>query len=311
MTRYVLSIDGGGIRGIIAARVLCELEKIIQKPIGEIFNFFSGSSVGAIIAAALTTKTSNGKPLYRATEVFELLLKYGPVLFSTSMIRNLLSIFSGARFSSSSMEKVLKHFFGDLKIGDLAANFMVPSYDVTTRSTIVIRSWVSLHRALKVRDVLRAACAAPTIFTPKALTINNRRHLLVDSGLVANNPAVCAYAAVDFLYPGEEVYILSLGCGGLRNQHKEVICRGLGFWILNIALIFLDAGMEAVDYQMIRILGQEHYIRITGMLHKASNDFTDASTNNICALQEDAERIVKENMSEIERFAVAYFQGAE
>ena len=311
MARYVLSIDGGGIRGIIAARVLCELEKMVQKPVGEVFDFFSGSSVGSVIAAALTTKAGNDRPSYTAAEVFELLLKYGPVLFSTSMIRNLLSVFSGARFSSSGVEKVLKHFFGDLRIGDLAANFMVPSYDITTRSTVVIRSWVNLHRALKIRDVLRAACAAPTIFTPKALTINNHRHLLVDSGLVANNPAVCAYAAVDFLYPGEEVYILSLGCGGLRNQHSKVVCRGLGFWILNIAPIFLDAGMEAVDYQMIRILGQEHYIRITGILHKACYDFTDASADNICALQEDAERIVQENMSEIERFADAYIQGTK
>ena len=310
MTRYVLSIDGGGIRGIIAAKVLCEVEKRVQKPVGEIFNFFSGSSVGSIIAAALSVKNKNGKALYTAVEVFELLSKYGPVLFSTSMVRKLLSVFSGARFSSTSMERVLKHFFGDVTIGELSAHFMVPSYDVKTRDTVVIRSWVSSHRELKVRDVLQAACAAPTIFVPKRLTIDSCTRVLVDSGLVANNPAVCAYAAVDFLYPGEEICILSLGCGGAHNTcTNDVVGRGLAFWVFNIAPIFLDAGMEAVDYQMIRILGREGYIRITGVLQNANQDFTDASTDNICALREDADRIVQENMGEIERFVSAYSQG--
>ncbi|MDB1135368.1 patatin-like phospholipase family protein [Candidatus Anaplasma sp. TIGMIC] len=305
MAKYILSVDGGGIRGIIAAKVLCEIEKKIQKPAGEVFDLFVGSSVGAIIASALSLRDEKGQVRYTASDILEFFCKFGPSIFSPSVIRKIFSVISGSRFSASGLEKRLKRFFGDTTMGEVRSHLMIPSYDVRMRVTCMIRNWVDVYKDMKVRDVIRAACAAPTIFSPKELVIGGRKSLMIDSGLVANNPSACGYAAIDFLYPGEKVYFLSLGTGNAPEVPTNVV-DSLTFWAVNVAPIFLDAGMEAVDYQMVRILGKERYMRVTGILKHASYDFTNASKKNIRDLQQDADRIIEDNYSVINQFVDTY-----
>ncbi|QJC27776.1 hypothetical protein ANPL_03625 [Anaplasma platys] len=305
MTKFVVSIDGGGIRGIVATKVLCEVEKRIRKPVGEVFDLFVGSSIGAIIAAALALRTSKGKTTYCVEEVLGFFFKYGPSIFHKSLIRNIISVISGSRFSASNFEKALRHIFKDITMGEISQHFLVPSYDVRAQNTIMFRNWVDGHKRLKLVDILRAASAAPTIFTPKRMTIDGSRCLMIDSAIIANNPSVCGYAAIDYLYPGEEVYFLSLGVGSARHVVREVK-DSLAFWAINAAPIFMDAGMEAVDYQMTRILGSDKYIRVTGPLQDASYDFTDASERNMHALQLDADRIIEHESDKIDKFVQAY-----
>ncbi|GFR05488.1 patatin [Trichonephila clavata] len=61
MTRYILSVDGGGIRGIIPALILAEIEKRARKPIAEIFDLMAGTSTGGIVIAGLCKKDDQGK----------------------------------------------------------------------------------------------------------------------------------------------------------------------------------------------------------------------------------------------------------
>ncbi|MEH0831392.1 patatin-like phospholipase family protein [Anaplasma bovis] len=301
MTKYVLSVDGGGIRGVIAAKVLCEIEKRINRPLGEVFDLFVGSSVGSIIVAGLAFRDDKGGFKYTASDILGFFHKFGPKIFSTSAVKKVLSVVCGSRISPNNLEKALRLFFGKSTMGDIPAKFMSPTYDVRMQEAHIMRNWVDKYKALHIVDVLRAASAAPTIFPPKKVAINGERCILVDSGLVANNPAVCGAAAADFLYKGEDVCFLSIGSGDPRHQHME-IKDNLIFWAQNVAQIFLDAGMETVDYQMNRMVGDEKYIRITGELRKASHDFTDATARNIKALCDDADRIIAENISGIERF---------
>ncbi|GFQ98218.1 patatin [Trichonephila clavata] len=69
MTRYILSVDGGGIRGIIPAIILAEIEKRARKPISQIFDLMAGTSTGGIVVAGLCKKDDQGKPQYSANEV--------------------------------------------------------------------------------------------------------------------------------------------------------------------------------------------------------------------------------------------------
>lgn len=305
MAKFVVSVDGGGIRGIVATKILCEIEKRIRKPTGEIFDLLVGSSIGAIITAALSLRTSQGKPMYSAEEVLSFFFKYGPSIFRKSVIRSIIALISGSRYSATNLEKALRLFFKDATMGEIAKHFLVPSYDVRAQNTKMIRNWVEGHKGLKLVDVLRAASAAPTIFAPKRMTIEGARCLMVDSAMIANNPSVCGYAAIDYLYPGEEVYFLSIGAGSPRNVVRS-ITDSLAFWATNAAPIFMDAGMEAVDYQMTRILGNDKYIRVTGPLKSANYDFTDASRKNMHALQMDADRIIESESEKIDKFVQAY-----
>ena len=83
----ILSIDGGGIRGIIPATFLIEFEKRTGKPICELFDLIAGTSTGGILAAALTLPNSLGKPEYSAEQVHSAYLEYSGTIFHRSMGR--------------------------------------------------------------------------------------------------------------------------------------------------------------------------------------------------------------------------------
>jgi patatin-like phospholipase/acyl hydrolase len=83
----VLSIDGGGVRGIIPARILVEIEKRTNKPIAELFDFIVGNSTGGLIALGLTTPDANNKPKYTAKNLLDLYLEDSKAIYSSSFLR--------------------------------------------------------------------------------------------------------------------------------------------------------------------------------------------------------------------------------
>ena len=80
-TIRVLSIDGGGIRGIIPALMLGEIERRTNKPIAELFDLIAGTSTGGILALGLTVPGPDGKPKYCADELVQLYKEEGPRIF--------------------------------------------------------------------------------------------------------------------------------------------------------------------------------------------------------------------------------------
>ncbi|WP_243502911.1 patatin-like phospholipase family protein [Ehrlichia ruminantium] len=89
MARYILSIDGGGVRGIIAATILQAIQKKINKPIANIFDLIAGSSVGSLIGAALCIKDHNGEHKYNTSDILDILLNSSGRIFNQSMIKKL------------------------------------------------------------------------------------------------------------------------------------------------------------------------------------------------------------------------------
>lgn len=87
MTKFILSIDGGGIRGIIPAIILAEIEKRSRKPISQIFDLMAGTSTGGIVVAGLCKKDKEGSLQYSANDLVELYQQYGPYIFKSSFWR--------------------------------------------------------------------------------------------------------------------------------------------------------------------------------------------------------------------------------
>jgi len=87
----ILSIDGGGIRGIIPALVLARIEQLTNRPIAQLFDLVAGTSTGGILALGLTIPKFPGRPLYRAKEFVSMFEHEGPRIFSRSMVRTLLT----------------------------------------------------------------------------------------------------------------------------------------------------------------------------------------------------------------------------
>src|SRR5436305_11953922 len=108
-TSAVLAIDGGGIRGIIPAMVLAEIERRAGRPTATMFDLISGTSTGGIIAVALTRPGPDGKPAWSAAQLVELYEQQGPAIFARrpGMLAPLHGIID-ERYDAGALESVLE-----------------------------------------------------------------------------------------------------------------------------------------------------------------------------------------------------------
>ena len=118
-TKRILAIDGGGIRGVIPARVLMAIEAKTGKRIAELFDLVAGTSTGGILAAGLCVPTPDRtRPKYDASDLFQLYKKYGNEIFNTNWLRRVVSLFFGAQYSPAGLETQLHNYLGDARLAD-------------------------------------------------------------------------------------------------------------------------------------------------------------------------------------------------
>ncbi|WP_395460256.1 patatin-like phospholipase family protein [Wolbachia endosymbiont (group B) of Myelois circumvoluta] len=302
MTRYILSVDGGGIRGIIPAIILAEIEKRTRKRVAEIFHLMAGTSTGGIVVAGLCKKDQQGNPQYSANDLIEFYQEYGSYIFKSSFLRR--SIFSWlncAQYSCKNIEYVLNRYFGDSTLADATNNLMLTSYDIKNNAPFFFKSWKEDRNFIKLRDVLRATTAAPTYFAPKYLKVNQKEMVLVDGGVFANNPAACAYASGKRLFPNDDIVLLSIGTG--RTDRSIANSRRFGKigWIKPLLHVMFASSLDAVNYQLDQVIGDK-YIRIQSQLKIASPDMDNITSKNIKSLQQEAKAMIEENQKVVDKF---------
>ncbi|MBD0392233.1 patatin-like phospholipase family protein [Wolbachia endosymbiont of Pentalonia nigronervosa] len=300
MTKFILSIDGGGIRGIIPAIILTEIEKRSKKPISQIFDLMAGTSTGGVVVAGLCKKNNKGSPQYSANDLVELYQQYGPYIFKSSFWRkSIASWFNGAQYSYQNIEFILDKYFGKSTTADISSNLLLTSYDIQNNCPFFFKSWK--RENIKLKDALRATTAAPTYFIPKHLEINQIDRILVDGGVFANNPAACAYASGRRLFPNDDIVILSLGTGRTARSIEYANSRRFGkiSWIKPLINVMFASGLDCVDYQLEQVMGDK-YIRIQSQLKIASAEMDDTTPQNIEHLQQEAYEMVENNQAIID-----------
>lgn len=113
----ILSIDGGGIRGIIPAMILAKLEELTSKPIYRMFDLIAGTSTGSIMALALAMPSADNKdmPAHTAGQLVNFYADKGNRIFSTNIFHKIATLdgITDERYKSSGVESVLKDFFGE------------------------------------------------------------------------------------------------------------------------------------------------------------------------------------------------------
>ena len=298
MKKYILSVDGGGIRGIIPAIILAEIEKRTRKRVAEIFDLMAGTSTGGIVVAGLCKKD---KPQYSANDLVEFYREYGPCIFKSSFFRqSILSWFNCAQYPHKNIESILEKYFGDSTLADATNNLMLTSYDIKNNAPFFFKSWKEDRNFIKLQDALRATTAAPTYFAPKCLKINNIERVLVDGGIFANNPAACAYANSKKLFPNEEIALVSIGTGRLSNpiEYKRL---GKISWIKPLLNVMFASSLDVVNYQMSNVM-DDKYIRIQSQLTIASAEMDNVTPKNIKFLQHEANAMIEENQKVVDKF---------
>jgi patatin-like phospholipase/acyl hydrolase len=202
----ILSIDGGGMRGIVPAMVLAKIEEMTSKPICKLFDVISGTSTGGIISLILTRPSADNKdlPAYRAEELVDLYTLNGKKIFSKDKLHMITSLngILDEKYCSEGIESVLKAYLGTSKLSQCLTNVLIPTYDMEQRKPFFFKSWNAKNLNKKDYDfymwqVARATSAAPTYFEPFKLEMKIRDSVncysLIDGGVFANNPAMCAY----------------------------------------------------------------------------------------------------------------------
>ena len=283
----VLSIDGGGIRGLIAARVLAEIERRSGRRAGELFDLVAGTSTGAIIACALTRP----EPL-AADRIARIYLEEGPVIFDRTLLKRITSAdgYLDERYDSDGLVASLRRHLGAARLADADPAILLTGYDIERRRARLLRR----SDDLTMVEAAHASSAAPSYFEP----VRAGGATLVDGGVYATNPAMLAYAEV----AGDLELLVSLGTGEHTRPLPYEQVRGWGRleWVRPVLDVVFDGTADAVDLELEALLGAG-YVRFQTPLDEASDDLDDVSPENLAALEREAERLIAARDDEIDR----------
>jgi patatin-like phospholipase/acyl hydrolase len=308
----ILSIDGGGIRGIIPAIVLAEIEEKTKQPIAESFDLIAGTSTGALIALILNVKDANGKPKYSANEVVELYEKRGAEIFDMNLLRKIrsgLGLFEEA-YSNAGLKKIVETYFGKNTLKDTITEVLVPTYETEQRTPWFFKSVNAKNpeyenRNYLLSDVALGATAAPTYFEAHKVPYKENNYLsLIDGGIYANNPALCAYidAKEKWGKADHEINIVSLGTGQVTKKllHNEIINWGKISWVEPLISCAFDGVSDTVDYHLSKILPKTQYFRLQKQLNENAGEMDNTSEKNMRILKLEALEIIAQNSDKIE-----------
>ena len=288
----ILSVDGGGIRGIIPAQILVAIEERTGRPICELFDFLAGTSTGGIIVLGLTKPGAGGKPDKAARDILGLYETSGGTIFHESLRERLhLEAFMGPKYDAKGIEDTLQEYFGDVYLKDALKPVLVPAYDIEKQMTIFFKSWKAAANAnadFPMRQVARATSAAPTYFPPEKIDTPDpiQYYALVDGGVVAANPGMCAYAeAIRLGHP--DVLMVSLGTGELRHPLPYSDAKNWGQleWARPVIDIVLQGSNATVDYQLQQLLNtdgpDQTYFRFQVELSAQTEAMDNAHPDNL------------------------------
>jgi patatin-like phospholipase/acyl hydrolase len=293
----VLSIDGGGIRGLIPAIVLTEIERRSGRRIWEMFDLIAGTSTGGILACALSAPD----PL-PASELVALYEEEGPKIFDRSLFQRIKSAegLLDEKYDAGALDRALERFLSDKRLAETKPDLLVPAYNMGEPGPYFFKSRKARdeNEDFPLSAVARATSAAPTYFEAFELT----GEALVDGGVFAANPAMCAFAEVMRFQPAAELWLLSLGTGQRTRQRRfaDVKDWGLLEWAKPILDVVFDGVSDAVDYQLRHALDEGHYWRLQVELTSASDDLDDAGADNLRELRLQAEQLIADRSADID-----------
>lgn len=225
--RRILSIDGGGIKGVFPASFLAQLESALHlSSVGSYFDLIAGTSVGGIIALGFGLGLS-------AREIARFFTEKGPTIFPRSFFppSKLRALCGVNRYKHDDLRRALADVFKDNTLAESKARLIVPSFDATSGDIHIYKTRherrLGMDHNLTAVEVAMATAAAPTYFPAYD---SRKRIALIDGGLWANNPvAIAVVEAIGLGWVPNEIDVLTLGCTDEPVDFKEH-GHSLFFW---------------------------------------------------------------------------------
>lgn len=270
MTTYrILSLDGGGIRGLLTTVLLERLQEAAPGWLDRV-DLLAGTSTGGILALGLAYGLS-------PRTLRNLYYEKGPQIFADTVLDDIADVgrLLGAEYSPEPLERILRQVIGDTRLGELPRKVLISAFDLDNEGADGQRRWKAkfFHHfpgsdsdgEMPAYKVALYTSAAPTYF-PTA-------DGYIDGGVAANNPALAAVAQTQdrrsLVEPRpalDEIVLLSLGTG-ILNQYiaGDTLDWGYAQWAQPLVSILLNSSMGVTDYQCRQLLG-EKYHRLSPLL---------------------------------------------
>ncbi|MEM8770379.1 MAG: patatin-like phospholipase family protein [Pseudomonadota bacterium] len=330
--RHILSIDGGGVRGLVPAIVLDALDaefKAIGKGcrVADCFDLIAGTSVGSIIAAGLALPLGEDDGGLRPGELRRLFETEASRIFprrfwtNIPLVGALVQLF-GPLYQPDGLNAVLESQLGDAVFADAKRNILIPAYSIDPRGAVLFRGGPAYAAReehdrfgqVRVVDAVIGSAAAPTFFPPHPIAgAGGQRWTAVDGGVYVNDPAMVAVAEAARLFPGDDLRVISLGTGRQTRDYPFEEARGWGFseWIspkgrfrTPLLSVIQDGQARAVHRQLKYLLDKD-YFRFDYRLEagRGSDRLDDASSKNLARLTRGALEMVEEKRPMLRQLA--------
>ncbi|XP_055806332.1 patatin-like protein 1 [Solanum dulcamara] len=286
----ILSIDGGGIRGIIPGTFLAFLESKLQEldgpnaRIADYFDVVAGTSTGGLIATMLTAPNKDNRPLYAAKNITNFYMDHGPKIFPessrSSFLKKITNLFGGPKYDGKYLRTLVKSILGNLTVKQTLTQLVIPSFDIKLLQAIVFTTSDAKAHVSKdalLSDVCLSTSAAPTYFPVHYFETKDaqgkiRTFDLVDGGVAANNPTLMAITQTskeimlgklqnEGVKPMDckKMLVLSLGTGIGKDEKKYSAATastwGVLGWLYNngaspLLDVYGDASSDIVDVHL-------------------------------------------------------------
>lgn len=243
MIRKIISIDGGGIKGVFPAAFLSAIEETTGKKVSDYFDLIVGTSTGGIIALGLGMGFS-------AKEILQFYEELGPEVFQGNRLIRFLRSIGISKYDNISLRKALEKKFTEKKLGESKNRLVIPSLNLENGEVHVYKT--AHHQRFqhdykeKVVDVALATSAAPAYFPTYSSASGTP---LVDGGLWANNPmGLAVVEAIGVLeWPRDQLKVLSIGCTTepLNIKLARRFPMGKAYWGFRVADLFMSAQSSA------------------------------------------------------------------
>jgi len=313
--KSILALDGGGVRGIITAQWLAELERRLGKPVHNYVDLVAGTSTGSILACAVASGIPATKivDLYknRARHIFPKRSSWNIFGRAYDWTANTLSNgISHPKYEPNGLHAELKRVFkSTTTLGQMKIPVVVTSYDTLGRQAVVFKRDNPAHRNLKVWEVCTASSSAPTYFPAHVMKIGHGKVPLIDGGVVANNPTACAIAEAirvrtdakqDRAAVMQDLFVVSMGTGETTRPItiEESQEWGAIEWAIPVIDVLFDGAADAVNYIVKQTVGDENYVRLQVKLTKAYDELDNADETNLNALLNHASAYIQNEGAE-------------
>jgi|TARA_B110000971_G_scaffold193834_1_gene207022 patatin-like phospholipase/acyl hydrolase len=306
----VLSIDGGGMRGIIPATYLETMENISGLGVSELFDVMVGTSTGAILSVGLTVANEKNKPKYKASDFVKLYQNMGSVIFHKkhSMFKVLDGIFRPS-YDPNGYEKLLEEYFGETTISEALTEIVVPSIELQDMKMHIFTRSKARKESIydfKIREIIRAATAAPSFFPAADLNDVDGKSMgtFVDAGLSTNNPGMIALVEAKKLAKDANFLFVSLGTGAISKPIDAMKAKNWGEveWLKSIFDLQGDAQSSYTEIAISTFLENNKnnsYHRFQIDLHRLPIQLDDTKPKDIEELRVAAIKATKEQFNTI------------